>query len=390
MFHHICYSLCILLWYADVDASQYGHLFNIADQFHLVPKRSTTTPPTKYTWISMITSSTVDIIGARVLAQSLQRHETQYDMTLLVTPDVMTATSNIHNKNIPIDITDHDIPNYDNQENKQETDIQNNKNVPNDHDEKNNNNQDAKPDELDISNLNANSISSTNTISVVSMLRDFGWKIIEINSEYYKSLEAMYGDSLHGQIMRYELSKAMIFNLTNFESIGYLSSQTMVTSNIDYLFQCGTEAFCGASFNHKENIFDENIFLIKPDSGMYNDIVRFIISEGSQIAAIDAKNARKAKMENEEQNQAEKQTQKQQEQEKDKSKNKDKDKEMHTPHSYISEYFHYYCVGSGYPVNKHLGHSSALTYKAPQFKFDCGDKTAGCVGYVFLFYFILF
>ncbi len=144
-----------------------------------------------------------------------------------------------------------------------------------------------------------------------------------------------------------------MFNFTLYNSVGYLSSESMITTNIDHLFQCGFDALCGTSndkhhqiyhnnqlhirkildlggnaeyilynnngqiIHDSSSVFDDNIFLIKPEHDLYIDMFTFITINNNKYGS-----------------------------------------------SYLSEYFYHYCKGNGYPINKQTGE-----YMAPKVSF---------------------
>ena len=65
-------------------------------------------------------------------------------------------------------------------------------------------------------------------------------------------------------------SKLHIWNMTDYERVIYLDSDTLVVSNIDHLFDCGT--FC-ASYRHSD-LLNSGILVVEPSLAVFNDMVK--------------------------------------------------------------------------------------------------------------------
>eukprot|EP01083_Nonionella_stella_P082048 226417_1 len=241
---------------------------NANNNDQIIPRKPTTktkepsTTRSSYAWVSMVDTNITSIIGARVLSQSLSKHQSKAARILICTPGISDKA--------------------------------------------------------------------------VHMLRNFGWKIYLIDVNLFAKMKN-YADDVKA-----ELLKILMFNLTEYSSVGYLSPQSMVTTNIDHLFECGESAFCGTP-NDKHyqiyekhqrrskklldavsaNIFDDNIYLMTPETDLYLDMFAFITSS----------------------------------------------QENADFPSYLSEYFYHYCKGNGYPISRQQGE-----YTAPKAVFNCsGD-----------------
>lgn len=221
----------------------------------------------------------------------------------------------------------------------------------------------------------------------LSMLRQFGWITRTIDVNTYEKI------THYPRPIQHELFKILLFNLTAYGSVGYLSPQSMVTTNIDHLFQCGESALCGTpddrhhhiyhhnqrktrsilrrrrsgddqeenvdyilyddngqmkspnsqlkhgvhgkaiQFGAHDAVFDDNIFVVAPEYDLYRDLFSFVTSSHDEMEELEH-DALAASNED-------------------------------FP-SYLSEYFYHYCKGSGHPISKQRG-----AYTPPRVTFDC-------------------
>jgi len=120
------------------------------------------------------------------------------------------------------------------------------------------------------------------------------------------------------------LAKAEVLNLTQFETVGFLDSNSMVTSNIDHLFECGKDhGLCmGPSLTDEVEVIATDVFIVSPENGIYNDIYTYLQSD------------------------------------------------LYDPSgtALLEKYFYLYCKSSGYPVRAQIGE-----YKAPLLSFSCHE-----------------
>lgn len=190
----------------------------------------------------------------------------------------------------------------------------------------------------------------------LSMLRLFGWKTMQLNVNHWEHILS------YPLNIQYELIKILAFNFTKYDVIGFLSSESMITSNIEHLFECGKQSiFCSSQSDkhHKiysenqpqrlhllemneRSVFDMDIFVIKPDHDLYVDIEHFLTGNHANVK-----------------------------------------KEILTDKiynsSFISEYFYYYCKGWGYPINIQTG-----IYDPPTIEFKClNDKPCEMLSFQF-------
>jgi len=120
------------------------------------------------------------------------------------------------------------------------------------------------------------------------------------------------------------LAKAEALNLTQYETVGFLDSYSMVTSNVDHLFECGQDhGLCmGPSLSDEIDAIATDVFVVNPENGFYNDIYTYLLSD------------------------------------------------LYDPSEsgLLEKYFYLYCKSYGYPVKAQTGE-----YKAPLLSFSCSE-----------------
>jgi len=228
--------------------------------------------------------------------------------------------------------------------------------------------------------------------TALAMLRRFGWKTRTIDVNTFEKITHF------PRSVQRELFKILLFNLTEYDSVGYLSAESMVTTDIDHLFQCGEEALCGtpddrhhemyhhnqrqtrsvlrrgrrrrrrlADSDDEENVdyilydergrmkrprngkamafgvgpehdavFDDNIFVVAPEHDLYRDLFAFMTASHDEMAL-----------------------------------RHDGSPPGDFP-SYLSEYFYHYCKGSGHPISRQRG-----PYSPPRVTFECTSSRSG-------------
>jgi len=162
------------------------------------------------------------------------------------------------------------------------------------------------------------------------LLEGDGWEL------HLYNLRDMLGDEItdgklslsHIKDLSSSLAKAEVLNLTQFKTVGFLDSNSMVTSNIDHLFECGEDhSLCmGPSLTNEIEAIATDVFVVTPENGFYNDIYTYLRSD------------------------------------------------LYDPSGtgLLEKYFYLYCMSSGYPVIAQTG-----DYKAPLLTFTCAeDKCA--------------
>jgi len=167
-----------------------------------------------------------------------------------------------------------------------------------------------------------NDISSKNH----HLLEGDGWQLHLYNPKDMLGDEVIDGKlSLsHLKDLSSSLAKAEVLNLTQFETVGFLDSNSMVTSNIDHLFECGEDhGLCmGPSLSEEIDAIATDVFVVTPENGFYNDIYNYFLSD------------------------------------------------LYDPSGtgLLEKYFYLYCKSSGYPVKAQTGE-----YKAPLLSFTCSE-----------------
>lgn len=105
------------------------------------------------------------------------------------------------------------------------------------------------------------------------VLQEDGWIIKSISN-----IQSPYeGQSRRGDYFSGIFSKLLIWNMTDYERIVYLDSDTLVLSNIDHMFDCGT--FC-AAYRHSD-LFNAGVLVVEPSREVFNDILSKIASTPS-------------------------------------------------------------------------------------------------------------
>ncbi len=110
----------------------------------------------------------------------------------------------------------------------------------------------------------------TETVSeeTKDVLKADGWMIRNINS-----IQNPYKDSsTRGKYFFGVYSKLYVWNMTDYERIVYLDSDTLVLSNIDHMFDCGT--FCAA--HRHSDLFNTGVLVVEPSSAIFKDMVKKI------------------------------------------------------------------------------------------------------------------
>lgn len=108
----------------------------------------------------------------------------------------------------------------------------------------------------------------TETVSddTKKVLKADGWVIKPI-SNIHSPYE---GKSKRGNYFFGAYSKIHVWNMTEYERVVYLDSDTLVLSNISQLFNCGS--FC-AAFRHSD-LFNSGVMVIQPSRDVFKDMIK--------------------------------------------------------------------------------------------------------------------
>ena len=101
-------------------------------------------------------------------------------------------------------------------------------------------------------------------------------RILEADGWTIKSVSTINnpydGFSSRGTYFSGAFTKLHAWNMTEYNRIVYLDADTIVISNIDHLFDCGT--FC-ARYRHSD-LFNSGVFVVEPSKAIFNDMMKKI------------------------------------------------------------------------------------------------------------------